>query len=408
MKIALLLGLFPQYTYSEIVRNSKGVVQYAADALQKSIVEGLGSLGVGLEIINLPYLGSYPLRYTNFYSPSGAFSYVTQTGDIVKGENVKFCNLTGVKMYARYQKTKDTLSKWCEDNEECSKVVVVYAMHTPFLKACMDVKKKYKSSLKIVLVVPDLPEYMGGKENFVLNILRKKNAEILYKLCDSVDAFVLLSKYMTSSLPVSNKKWTVVEGIFNNTKDDVLGNITKSTDLKYVFYSGTLAKRYGVLNLVKAFNLLPDINIGLMICGAGDAEKEILYYCQKDKRIVFKGQLPRAEVLKLQKQSSLLVNPRTPEGEFTKFSFPSKTMEYLASGVPTLLYKLPGIPDEYYEYCFALEQLSIQELANKIQEILEMNSEKLAAIGVRARNFILENKTPRPQCQKIIDLINSL
>lgn len=408
MKIALLFGLFPQCNYSEIVNNSKGVVQYAADALQKSFVEGLGSLNVDIEIVNLPYLGSYPLRYTRFYSPNGVFSYKTQKGNIIKGRSLKFCNLTGFKMYSRYQRAKDGLTRWCEENEEHPKVVIIYAMHTPFLKACVEVKKKFYSSLKIVLIVPDLPEYMGGKNNLMLDVLRKKNRDILYSLSCDVDAFVLLSKYMINLLPVSNKRWTIVEGIFNNIQDDAIVNTGKNTNLKYILYSGTLAKRYGVMNLIKAFSLLTDANIYLMICGAGDAEKEILNYSQKDKRIIFKGQLPRLEVLKLQKQSVLLVNPRTPEGEFTKYSFPSKTMEYLASGIPTLLYKLPGIPEEYYRYCFALESLSIQELANKMQEIVRMDSEILKDIGIKAREFIIENKTPTPQCLKIVELINML
>ena len=43
-------------------------------------------------------------------------------------------------------------------------------------------------------------------------------------------------------------------------------------------------------------------------------------------------------------QSLWPVNPRQNNEEFTKYSFPSKTMEYLASGVPVVAYKLDGIP----------------------------------------------------------------
>ena len=45
-------------------------------------------------------------------------------------------------------------------------------------------------------------------------------------------------------------------------------------------------------------------------------------------------------------------------------------MEYLASGIPTLIYKLPGIPDEYYQYCFSLEDLGVEALANKMMDII--------------------------------------
>lgn len=45
--------------------------------------------------------------------------------------------------------------------------------------------------------------------------------------------------------------------------------------------------------------MLVDTNVCLVICGAGDAESEILDYAKKDERIVFKGQIPRNEVLKI-------------------------------------------------------------------------------------------------------------
>ena len=263
--------------------------------------------------------------------------------------------------------------------------------------------------MKIVLIIPDLPEYMGGQKSFLSEYVHKQNRRFLKKLYFEIDGFVLLTEHMKEMLPIEDKKWTIVEGIFNNIQDDT-EKIDQVIDSKisYIFYSGTLAKRYGVMNLVEAFLMLVDTNIRLVICGTGDAENEILDYVKNDKRIIFRGQIPRAEVLKLQRKASLLVNPRTPEGEFTKYSFPSKTMEYLASGVPTLLYKLPGIPDEYYQYCFSLEDLSIKALANKITDILGLDCNELRKIGLEARNFILDRKNPVVQCEKVMKLINSL
>lgn len=409
MKIAFLFGIFPDEIYLEILTNSKGVIQYAADALQKSFIEGICSLIPDIEIFNLPYIGSYPLRYKRLYSPKAQSKYTTHNGNVVSVENIRFCNLTGIKMFCRYNESKYKLDKWCKENDGESKLIIVYAVHTPFLKACVDLKKKYGSSLKILLIVPDLPQYMGSNNSYFSRFIHDYNRKMLSKLYYEVDSFVLLSKYMKDILPVGNKKWTVVEGIFNNIQDDIIPN-SRNFDLKlrYIFYSGTLAKRYGVLNLVEAFCMLKDPNYRLVICGAGNAENEIIDYARRDNRIQFMGQIPRIEVLKLQRQASLLVNPRTPEGEFTKYSFPSKTMEYLVAGVPVLLYKLPGIPEEYYQYCFALEDLGVEALANKITDILSLNIDVLEDIGSKARKFIIDKKTPIAQCEKVVELINSL
>lgn len=408
MKISLLFGLFSNDKYNEIIGNSKGNIQYAADALQKSYLEGLCGLFDDINVINLPYIGSFPSRYKALKSPSGSFSYISKNEKLIKGKNVSFLNLTGIKMCSRYIAAKRELSNWCRDFVDEEKVVLVYAIHSPFLKACVDVKKK-NNNIKIVLIVPDLPEYMDDNSSLIYRIGKKYNSILLKSLYPYIDGFVLLSKYMTEMLPIKNKPWVVVEGIFNDSHDDILVNEKKGNDdIQYIFYAGTLAKRYGVMNLIYAFMQIPNQNVRLVICGTGDSEREIIKCANSDKRIIPMGQLPRNEVLRLQKESTLLVNPRTSEGEYTKYSFPSKTMEYLASGIPTLLYGLPGIPDEYYQYCYCIEKLGIEALKDKMIEILSLPPSELKLKGDKARDFILKKKNPISQVCKIMNLINSL
>ena len=82
-------------------------------------------------------------------------------------------------------------------------------------------------------------------------------------------------------------------------------------------------------------------------------------------------------------------------------------MEYLASGVPTLLYKLPGIPEEYYEHCFSIQELGVQPLSDMISDVLRLNPIELEAMASKARKFILQTKNPIVQSQKVVDLINN-
>ena len=44
------------------------------------------------------------------------------------------------------------------------------------------------------------------------------------------------------------------------------------------------------------------------------------------------------------------VNPRPGAADFTRYSFPSKTLEYLDAGKPVLAYRNDGIPPEYDEH----------------------------------------------------------
>ena len=407
--------MFPDNQYDTIISNSKGVIQYAADALQKSFLEGLISISsknIDIEIINLPYIGSFPKRYSKLFSDDYKFQFKSQKGFIAQGENIKFCNLAGYKHFSRYIHAKNKLNSICSSSED-QVVCIIYAIHSPFLLAALDVKRKYSSKLKILQIVPDLPEYMdvsSVSNNPFKKLLRNWNQNKLKKSYNKIDAFVLLSKYMKNPLGIVNQPWTVIEGIYNSSVDDpYLLKIRKDTTIKTILYSGTLASKYGIKNLVNAFRLIPDKNYRLLICGDGDFKNELKEHIKQDNRIIYKGQLPRKEILRLQRYADLLVNPRTPDGEFTKYSFPSKTMEYLASGTPTLLYKLPGIPDEYYKYCFTLDcNNNIKDLSEKMIYILTLPEDILRQKGIEARNYILNNKNPYVQCQKIFNLINQL
>jgi glycosyltransferase involved in cell wall biosynthesis len=211
---------------------------------------------------------------------------------------------------------------------------------------------------------------------------------------------------MTTMLPVENKPFIVVEGIYNPDRE--LDMASELKDDKIILYTGTLMKRYGVLNLVNAFLKIKSKSVSLIVCGEGDAKNEILKLSQRDSRIIYKGLMAHGEVLSLQKRATLLVNPRTPEGIYTKYSFPSKIMEYFASGSPTLMYKLPGIPEEYYDFCYSIEMLGEGALASKIDELLGLPPEELKQKGLSAREFVLSQKNPEVQCAKIIEMLKKI
>ena len=310
---------------------------------------------------------------------------------------MSFCNLTILKNISRYKSVSNYISK--KINKKEHNIIIVYAMHLPFLMALRKLKEKYKEALTICLIVPDLPEFMNESNS----IFHKLNTLLVYKNLFIVDKYIVLTKYMMDKLPFSDKPYLVIEGIYCEAKDQhVYNSIDKE---RIIFYSGTLARRYGILNLVKAFMMIKDPDLRLVICGEGDAKAEVLNASKLDGRIIYKGLLPRWEILTMQQKATLLVNPRTPEGDFTKYSFPSKTMEYFASGTPVLMYKLEGIPEEYWDYCFTIDDLSIEGFAAKMIEILNLSQNYLLNVGQSARNFIMKNKSEIVQGKKIVEFV---
>jgi len=406
MHIIFLSGLFPDSIKNEIEKNSKGVIQYAANLLQWNFVKGLDNF-CNLSLINLPFVGSYPFFYKKLFTKTFHFQHTKNSSDI----NLGFLNLFLIKNIHRFIKVKKQLYRILESNISSEDIYIIcYAIHSPFLYALSNAKKKYLN-VKTCLIAPDLPQYMSENSNIFYFLFNKINSFFIKKSLKQVDSFVLLSQYMNMELNIQEKPFIVIEGIFDNldsieTKFDI--KRYEDNNRKIIFYSGTLAYRYGIINLLNAFQEIKNDDYELWICGNGNSKLEIIKRAGKDNRIKYLGQLPYEKVLHLQTIATVLVNPRTSEGEYTKYSFPSKTIEYMASGTPCIIYKLKGIPSEYYNYCNIIEKKGIDALKEKIIEICELDVTIRKVLGQKAKRFIIENKNPYYQCSKIIQMLKTI
>ncbi|MEO5757993.1 MAG: glycosyltransferase [Mesorhizobium sp.] len=328
-----------------IERESKGVVQNAADALQKSIIRGIASNNRDMVIVNLPYVGSYPRLFNKAVFPSTIDSIY---GVALYGQEFPLYRF--VKSIFRLKNALRGLRSVSEENlpsiTNRRPVVLVYAAHLPFMLAAI-AYRGFRRKAAVCLIMPDLPQFMaeGGR---LYRAAKAVETAIFNRLTKHIDYFVVLTKAMAEKLELPEHKYVVVEGVANEFAAPAL---TSTASAKRVFmYAGTLAGRYGIVDLLTAFQKVSTPSAELWICGEGDSRDKVEAAARADHRIKFLGQLPRDEVLKLQFQASVLVNPRGPGGEFTKYSFPSKTMEYMASGRTVLMHRLPGIPEEYHQY----------------------------------------------------------
>lgn len=400
MNIIFIGGLFPKELRKEIETKSIGVIQYAADALQWALIEGLDRHVNALRIFNLIYIGSFPTRYKDIRIKKTNFSH-NSCSDIV---NIGFINLPIYKLISRYWNLRKELFTTLNSNYDGA--LIIYAIHIPFLIAAIDYKQ-YNKNIKICLIVPDLPQYMNDDSNIVKKYIKRIEIYFLRKYLPKVDAFVLLSDHMATALKVERRPWVRIEGVINSRFSNEYPGLKKEI-LRTVLYSGTLARRYGILNLLEAFSKIKDPNYRLWVCGDGDTKEILEMQAKVDHRIVYFGQLAREEVLRLQIRATVLVNPRSSDGEYTKFSFPSKTMEYLASGTPCVMYKLPAIPEEYHDYIYFCEEETPVGLSNTIAYVCEKNSSDLKAFGERAKQFVMNHKSSFVQGQKIYNLIKQI
>lgn len=161
------------------------------------------------------------------------------------------------------------------------------------------------------------------------------------------------------------------------------------------------------MNLVNAFRMVQDDNVELWICGSGDSKEAIEEAARKDARIKFFGLVDSKTALEMQHKATILVNPRTSEGEYTRYSFPSKTMEYLLAGRSVIINRLPGIPEEYYEYVYTPKDESIKAFADCISYVLNLDKNIRDKRSKAGRQFIIEKKNSKVQMERVIKMIQS-
>lgn len=169
-------------------------------------------------------------------------------------------------------------------------------------------------------------------------------------------------------------------------------------------YAGMVNQKHRIKMILDAFMSLEG-NYELWIFGTGDYEKETLNCTQTDNRIKYFGRVDRQTVLDYERRASLLINVRDSEEEYTKYSFPSKTIEYMASGTPVLTTRLAGIPEEYFKYCYVLEDESVKGLSKRLQELLSYDSTELSAMGESASRFVKENKSAEMQGERVLNFL---
>jgi len=409
MKALFLGGLFPKDHEDDIYRNSKGIIQTAANQLQWNLIEGLEAvMHQGIDIITSVFIGSYPDLYTKIYHKAYSFSRRKDTDNLAIG----FINVKGLEIYHKLTKLYRPVMKWIKSNENSKEklVIFVYSAQPQFLYTVKRIKTEYKD-VRICLIVPDLPEYMTVNDKktllrYIYNRFMKDGLRrIVYDNIKYVDSFVILTEHMKEPLMINDRPYVVVEGVAGVYADDENPERISTGSFIDIVYTGTLARKYGIVDLVLEFMKIKDNRYRLVICGEGDSRREIESLAIKDPRVIFKGPREHKEVLKIQRQAALLVNPRKNDEEYTRYSFPSKTMEYMLSGRPVLMFRLDGIPREYDEYLYYFDDWPKSSMAEVITEICEAMPGKPDELGEKAKRYVLENKSPEKQSKKILDMV---
>jgi glycosyltransferase involved in cell wall biosynthesis len=229
--------------------------------------------------------------------------------------------------------------------------------------------------------------------------IRKKR---LHQSLKEYNSFVFVTAQMAQIYNLLQRPYIIMEGSVDSTF--IPARNSRKDSPRVIMYAGAIEAEYGFHELTKAFMSLKTPNIELHVYGNGKFVKELLEYQKKDSRIKYMGVVNNQQIVEAEQKATLLVNPRLSHEEYVKYSFPSKTSEYMLSGTPLLTTRLGGIPQEYFQHVYVFEDESVAGYAKTLEEVLSYPQKELDKKGKEAQAFMLNSKNNIIQSKRIIDL----
>lgn len=403
MKFLFINCAYPKESYNIFKKDADNLLQVQSDVFQWAVIDGLERNGIDYTLACTPALPAWP-RYRSLFTPSGEM----KVNGNIRGYYLRYCTAPILNQITWKAALKHFVRNWCKENKyEDSLIVICYTQQADRLGAAVELKKQFPN-LKVATIVTDLIENameFEANRTLVKRIQFFLKAYAEHRILPKVDKYVLLTRQMTECIPEAIGRFMVMEGIAAWKNVAPRETCLKQGVLRSILYTGTFEEFSGLRMLIDAFVNTKDNRFRLIICGNGVLQQYVEEVAAKDNRIIYRGQVSHEEVVRLQRESTILINPRRPNGGITKYSFPSKTMEYMSSLTPMIGYHLEGIPEEYYEYMYTPKDLTQEALTECINETLSLPFETLQEKANNAFQFVAQNKNSVEQVRRMIEFL---
>ena len=367
---------------------------YTTEELYKTITEkGIRDLSQAARLFQKRFINAM----SEFDSGFQAISLIPTDGSIELPEQV--CEgktiIKVIKIEPGIQGTITTMNVIDHEIREIESnnlTIIMYAVNPIALIPILRIKKRKK--IKIVTICPELPRFRRYKKS-IRNEFKRRVFEHYNR---KFDGFIIFAEEMNKYLPV-NRHYMLLEGF----APEVI-QLPERRERNIALYAGGLAEDNGIRMMIEAAHLSKRID-ELWICGVGDC----LEYVKQNanEKVRYLGRLSNDQVLLAEKQAKVLLNVRDPRNDLTRFSFPSKILEYMASGGIVISSKLPAIPKEYYKYMVLLDKYTEEDLAIQLDTVFSMSDDDFAAFTSASTKYV-KTKQATNRCSQILDFISKL
>lgn len=397
MAIAFLGSVLP-----EDMCNRNPACNVSGNKFQIQFLDALREAsGVSPTIISVLPIGVFPKSQTLFVR-SGPISF----NNGLQGWLIPFMNVLVLKQLTIGLANLLVLMKWHLQHRRTRRFVLVYNLYPPMSLPVLLATQLLGG--KAVAVVPDFPHNLSFNFQGWKGMLQRINVWLESRSLAYFAGIIPFTQYVADDF-APGRPMMVMEGGVN--PPDVVGKaypVRFPSSERIGFFSGTLNEINGIALLLKAFRLISDPNFRLWIFGSGPLESEVRAASLQDNRIVYGGFLPNEEVMRYQRQATVLLNARPTNQLITRYTFPSKLCEYMLSGRPVITTALAGIPKEYFDFVYVLSDETPEGLASLLTDVCAKPAFELDEFGSRGREFILQTKNWSIQGRRVYEFICNL
>ena len=376
MNVTYISNLCSLETLDKLKKDYSIIPMQSIQKYHRLICEGMVENEISVKTISsLPIIKSKKIiKYKNIKNRNLEYRYIPTS-------NIRLLRYIFLFIYTIFFVIKDIFNNK-------NTVFICDILNTSLTVATYIVTKIFKK--KCIALITDRPQDVLNSNSIIL------------KLQSKFDGYIFLTEYMNEDININNKPYIILEGIV----DKEIKIVKEKYKEKVCMYAGGLYEKYGIKVLIEAFKEINVKNAELHIYGFGELEEYIKNL--NVKNIKYFGTVSNEKIMEEETKATLLINPRYSNEEYTKYSFPSKNIEYMSSGTPLLTTKLKGIPKEYNEYLYFIEKENKIAIKEKLEEILSKNLNELKQKGEKAKKFVIEQKNKIKQTEKIIKLLEKI
>ncbi|MGI8509541.1 MAG: glycosyltransferase [Gemmatimonadaceae bacterium] len=300
------------------------------------------------------------------------------------------------------------LLMWAWRERRRRRVFLLYNLYSP--PGIVAIVAGWLSRTRVVAIVADIQ--VPGHGLLPDTPLRQLDYQLQVKTLPLFDGLVVLTRTMAREFapgtPFIEMEGAVPDALMRSASTtDVASDA--STRPFVVMYAGGLSDLKGIPLLLASFALLEGNGYALWVTGRGPLEEAVRDAAARDPRITYWGFPEQDELLVLYGRADALVNPHSASHASARYLFPSKLIEYLATGTPVVsTCSTPEVAEIYGDYSLVVPADTPGEIATSVRRLASMSSSQRQALGARARSFVLAEKTWRKQAQRISEFITFL